>query len=229
MSRICPKCGKAVSDQAVFCNNCGTAFQAQQNFQQGYYQQGQQGYQQQGYQQQGYQQNQSSYAGFHEIIVDADEKVKMILQNSYAQTAVTDLSLGSTKVFFTDKRFYAKENQFTLSRGLITKNTVVELSEISGTAIVHENPFHLFIYAGIYFLFALIFGALAGSEGLVLGLFTGLFFAGLFTALYFLRKGTYLRVSFSGDTAMIRVRMYNYNCVVTFLKGLQKFLYHTKN
>lgn len=225
MSKYCPKCGNVLNDDAVYCNKCGHQFSTQQNYQQQNYQQ--QNYQQaggqQGYQQQNYQQG-ASVPRAAEIIVDSDEKVVMCLQNSYAQTMVTDLNVGSTSVFFTNKRFYAKENRFTLGRGLETKNTVVRLSEISGTQILHENPFQLFIWAGLIFLFGIIFGAIIDEDALIAGVISGIFWAGICTLLYFLRKGTYLLVSFPGDTVKIRVKMYNYNSVVTFLKGLQSYI-----
>ena len=211
MSKYCPKCGNVLNDDAVYCNKCGHQFSTQQN------------YQQQNYQQQNYQQG-ASVPRAGEIIVDSDEKVVMCLQNSYAQTMVTDLNVGSTSVFFTNKRFYAKENRFTLGRGLETKNTVVRLSEISGTQILHENPFQLFIWAGLVFLFGIIFGAIIDEAALVAGVISGIFWAGIFTLLYFLRRGTYLLVSFPGDTVKIRVKMYNYNSVVTFLRGLQSYI-----
>ena len=211
MSKYCPKCGNVLNDDAVYCNKCGHQFSTQQN------------YQQQNYQQQNYQQG-ASVPRAGEIIVDSDEKVVMCLQNSYAQTMVTDLNVGSTSVFFTNKRFYAKENRFTLGRGLETKNTVVRLSEISGTQILHENPFQLFIWAGLVFLFGIIFGAIIDEAALVAGVISGIFWAGIFTLLYFLRRGTYLLVSFPGDTVKIRVKMYNYNSVVTFIRGLQSYI-----
>ena len=69
-------------------------------------------------------------------------------------------------MFFTNKRFYAKENRFTLV-GLDTKNTIVELQEISGTQILHENPISYFIWGGLLLIFNLIIGAIAGGEAFV--------------------------------------------------------------
>ena len=148
--------------------------------------------------------------------------------NSYVSTMAADGSIGSTRVFFTNKRFYAKENRFTLSRGLDTKNTIVELQEISGTQILHENPISYFIWGGLLLIFNLIIGAIAGGEALVGALISGLFYAGLFTLLYFLRRGTYLLISFAGETVKLRVKMYNYNSVVTFLRGLQSYIARLK-
>lgn len=37
-------------------------------------------------------------------------------------------------------------------------------------------------------------------------LISGLFYAGLFTLLYFLRRGTYLLISFAGETVKLRVK-----------------------
>lgn len=229
MSKQCPKCGNILNDDALFCNSCGQKFGNAQNYQQ-------QGYQQQGYQQQGYQKQQQyaggTASGAEEIICDSDEKVMMSLQNSYAQNLVSDMSVGSTRVFFTNKRFYAKENRFTLKKGLTTKNSVVRLNEISGTQIVHENPFQLFIWAGLFFFYFLMMGITAsassyGDEGvmiMVVCLFLGMLVAGVFVLLYFLRRGTYLMISFPGDTISIRVKMYSYNSVVTFLRGLQSYI-----
>ena len=160
----------------------------------------------------------SQACGGNELIVDSDEQIVMNLQNSYVSTMAADGSIGSTRVFFTNKRFYAKENRFTLSRGLDTKNTIVELQEISGTQILHENPISYFIWGGLLLIFNLIIGAIAGGEALVGALISGLFYAGLFTLLYFLRRGTYLLISFAGETVKLRVKMYNYNSVVTFLQ-----------
>lgn len=215
MSKSCPKCGNVLNDTAAFCNKCGYQFgtNAQQR-----------NYQQQGYQQ-GYQQ---PVSGGNELIVDSDEQIVMNLQNSYVSTMAADGSIGSTRVFFTNKRFYAKENRFTLSRGLDTKNTIVELQEISGTQILHENPISYFIWGGFLLIFNLIIGAIAGGEALVGALISGLFYAGLFTLLYFLRRGTYLLISFAGETVKLRVKMYNYNSVVTFLRGLQSYIARLK-
>lgn len=215
MSKSCPKCGNVLNDTAAFCNKCGYQFgtNAQQR-----------NYQQQGYQQ-GYQQ---PVSGGNELIVDSDEQIVMNLQNSYVSTMAADGSIGSTRVFFTNKRFYAKENRFTLSRGLDTKNTIVELQEISGTQILHENPISYFIWGGFLLIFNLIIGAIAGGEALVGALISGLFYAGLFTLLYFLRRGTYLLISFAGETVKLRVKMYNYNSVVTFLQGLQSYIARLK-
>ena len=77
-------------------------------------------------------------------------------------------------------------------------------------------------------IFNLIIGAIAGGEALVGALISGLFYAGLFTLLYFLRRGTYLLISFAGETVKLRVKMYNYNSVVTFLRGLQSYIARLK-
>ncbi len=211
MSKSCPKCGNVLNDTAAFCNKCGYQFGTNA--------------QQRNYQQQGYQQ---PVSGGNELIVDSDEQIVMNLQNSYVSTMAADGSIGSTRVFFTNKRFYAKENRFTLSRGLDTKNTIVELQEISGTQILHENPISYFIWGGFLLIFNLIIGAIAGGEALVGALISGLFYAGLFTLLYFLRRGTYLLISFAGETVKLRVKMYNYNSVVTFLRGLQSYIARLK-
>ena len=206
MSKSCPKCGNVLNDNAAFCNKCGYQFGT--NAQQRNYQQ--------------------PASGGNELIVDSDEQIVMNLQNSYVSTMAADGSIGSTRVFFTNKRFYAKENRFTLSRGLDTKNTIVELQEISGTQILHENPISYFIWGGLLLIFNLIIGAIAGGEALVGALISGLFYAGLFTLLYFLRRGTYLLISFAGETVKLRVKMYNYNSVVTFLRGLQSYIARLK-
>lgn len=206
MSKSCPKCGNVLNDTAAFCNKCGYQFGT--NAQQRNYQQ--------------------PVSGGNELIVDSDEQIVMNLQNSYVSTMAADGSIGSTRVFFTNKRFYAKENRFTLSRGLDTKNTIVELQEISGTQILHENPISYFIWGGFLLIFNLIIGAIVGDEALVGALISGLFYAGLFTLLYFFRRGTYLLISFAGETVKLRVKMYNYNSVVTFLRGLQSYIARLK-
>lgn len=205
-------------------------FGGQQYNQQGNYQQ--QGYQQQGNYQQGYQPQgyvppgSNQNGSLQEYIVDPDEKVVTYLSNSYAQNILTDMEIGSTKVFFTNKRFYVKANRFTFSRGLLTDNLVVDLKEISGTRITHINPIHYFIYAGIMFLYMLITGMVADSGGLgiMVGLIMGLFAAGLMTIVYFLKRGTYLHISYAGESIMIRVKMFSYDSVVTFLKRLQTYM-----
>lgn len=203
MSKQCPRCNSILPDSAAFCGACGMRFAVQGGTPQG-------------------QVPPQTNSRLQECIVDSDERVVTCLRNSYAQSIMSDLEVGSTKVFFTNKRFYAKANRFTLSNGLMTDQLIVDLGEISGTRITHVNPIQYLIFAGIMFLLLVIVGGVTGGGAAVV---SGLIFAGIMTISYFLKKGTYLHISYAGDTIVVRVKMYSYNSVVYFLKNLQMYLY----
>jgi hypothetical protein len=52
----------------------------------------------------------------------------------------------------------------------------------------------------------------------------GLLVAAVMVVGYFIRKGTYLLVSYPGSTTSIRVKMFGYNAVTQFVKGLQTYM-----
>ncbi len=155
------------------------------------------------------------------------------MSNSYIQMAVAEEEIASSKLFFTDKRLYLQEKYFSLRHGKETKNVIVPLDEISGTQITHESPVHYFIWGGLYLLISLVLGILKASDGHgqepgILMIVSGFFVFGIFTILFFLRRGTYFHISFPGNTLSTSVRMYSYQVIFAFQKGLQQFMKKAK-
>ncbi len=223
MSTICPNCKKTVADGTKFCLFCGSripsgaaysaaGFNQQQRAQ---YSGGSNTYR-----------TASSASGtpvppeLSEQVVDSNERLIALLSDSVAKTFVTGGGIGKNQIFFTNKNFYAKTNRFTLRKGIVTSNFIVDLQSISGSSILHKNPVVILFFA-ITFLLSAFIGLLAqepASAGacIVLTIILGIW--------YFLRKGTYLRVSFPGESRELSVKMYNYETVMAFHKKLRSVI-----
>ena len=202
MGKYCPNCKNIIADNALFCNYCGANFQN-------------------GTADHGYQQASYAPGGIESMVIEPDEKIVAVLQNSYMASAMAEGTLGSAKIFFTNKRFYAKQNIFTLSKGLDTRNVFVDLKDISGSSILHRNPIQLLILGGLFFLFDVILGAVVGEPAAIV---VGLFWTALFVVSYFLKRGTYLSISYPGETAVLHIKRYSYKDVMAFNKVLRSYV-----
>lgn len=228
MSTICPNCKKTLNDSTKFCHFCGSKISVNSQYQQSAkYMSG--GTNQQNSQFSGgtYQQT-VSYGGGNPVpqgllnqVVDSKERMIASLGDSFAKTLVTGGGIGTNRIFFTDKRFYAKTNHFSLRNGIITNNLIVDLQSISGSSILHINPIGKLVLAGLLFLICVLFldKFLPIQNGA--GFVVGIILAVVFIISYFLKRGTYLRVSYPGDSTDLSVKMYSYNTILEFHKKLR--------
>lgn len=228
MSTICPNCKKTLNDGTKFCHFCGSKISVNSQYQQSTkYKSG--GTYQQNSQFSGgtYQQTVSNGGGnpvpqgLLDQIVDSNERMIASLGDSFAKTLITGGGIGTNRIFFTDKRFYAKTNHFSLRKGIITSNLIVDLKAISGSSILHINPIGKLVLAGLLFLLCVLFLDKILYVPNEIGIVTGIILAIVFVISYFLKRGTYLRVSYPGDSTDLSVKMYSYSTILEFHKKLR--------
>lgn len=221
MSTTCPKCKKTLNDNAKFCHYCGGkitggATTTTKNIYQNTGSGSSSGY----YQKQSYVPPNSGTSIPKELIdqvVDPSEKMIACLKDSAVKTFVSGGGIGTNKIFFTNKRFYAKTNQISLRKGIVTNNFVVDLVDITGTQILHQNPIGSLIMAGLTLIFGLAAAALFDP---FIGLI-GVLVAIVCCIQFFLKRGTYLQISYPGNFMNLSVKMYPYTTVMEFQKRLR--------
>lgn len=229
MSVICPNCQKSLNDGTKFCHFCGSKISVNSQYQQGgHYAGSGSNRQTTQFSGGGTYQKSVSYGGGSPIpqelmnqVVDSGERMIAFLGDSAVKTLVTGGGIGTNRIFFTDRRFYAKSNHFSLKKGIITNNLIVDLQEISGSSILHINPIGKLILAVLLFLAGVLFVdqglPVPKGTGVVIGIILGV----VFVISYFLKKGTYLRISYPGDSTDLSVKMYSYNKILEFHKKLR--------
>jgi len=195
MSKTCPKCKKVNNDNMTFCAACGAKLPTQNASSPppG---------------QKTYQGSTSIPQELKSIVIESTEQLKCILSNSVAQTFASGGGFGTSKIFFTNKRFYAKVNSFSIRKGITTDNIIVPLENISGTKIVHKNPIVWIILAAL----SIIPVVIEYPQALIL--------TAIFAIMFFVQRGTYLSISHPGATEELKVSMYSYENVTTFQKQL---------
>ena len=198
MSKICPNCNKPIPDGTTFCVYCGAKVS-----------QGGSG----GMNYQNIQPPHSPVGGnipqeLQEIVVDRNERYIDGLNDSAIKTFATGGGFGTNKIFFTNKRFYAKMNRFSFRKGIGTSNYIIPIDDITGVHLIHSNPIQWIIMAVI----SLIIG--------FVGVWPAFFSVVVFSVIYFFSKGTYMEVAYLGTVTELSVKMYKYNTVLDFQKKL---------
>lgn len=220
MSIICPNCNKTLNDNAKFCHYCGGKISGSATVPP-------KSTIQNGGSVSGYSQKHTyvhSNQGtpvpqeLADQVVDPGEKMIACLKDSAAKTFVTGNGIGTNKIFFTNKRFYAKTNQFSLRSGIFTNNFVVDLADISGTQILHRNPIGSLLGACLFLILGFIASAIS-SQPAMIGI--GIVVAIICGINFFIKRGTYLQISYPGNFMDLSVKMYRYNTVMEFQKKLR--------
>lgn len=230
MGKQCRKCGSIMDDNAKFCDVCGTPFANSQQQGRGYaggYQQNAQSQNQQQYQQNNYQYQQNNYSGVNSdsvdtsLLVDPKEKVIAKMTASPLINFLSSGGLAKTEMFFTEKRLYIKWKEFSLIRGMNTRNDIVELSDISATQFVQTLPIFLLVLAAIEFLLCIFMSAADNTVGFFI---FGLFVSGLFVLCFFLMRGLRIRIFFPGGSTALLFRNSDYQSAATFHKQLRLYV-----
>lgn len=212
MSIICSNCNKQLNDGTKFCYYCGGMVTGSSKTGSNVTSSGGYAYRAP------HRKIPPEFAG---MVIDSDESLIDCLQDGVVKNVVAGGGLATTKVFFTDQRFYAEARQFTFKKGLCTDIIVANLSDISGTQISHRNPIGSLLMAGLVFLLSILLAAISGGAELFL---TGLFLVILLVVNFLLKKGTCLTISYPGNTVDISVKMYSYDRVTEFHKKLRASL-----
>jgi hypothetical protein len=243
MSKVCPKCGKELADNAMFCNRCGSKLGNQGVAPQAVQPASQPAREYNGIggnpgngQQSGYASYQSAKNGNYQFYGRSDEKSKIIinplenvkaeLKNSVAQNFITGGGITKNETFFTDVRLYHQGKRFSIHHlGTTTENFIVDLKDISATDIVHYNPI---VFLVIAIIVSLVGAAIVMQDSAVAGFFILLFLLLIVWLIYISLKGTFIEIFFPGGKARLSVKMYSYQDVLTFHKLLRHTVEETK-
>lgn len=219
MSKVCPQCGKELTDNAKFCNQCGAKMDSvsQHNTS---YESTQTTY---GYAKNSQQNNNTignTMNGKSALIIDSSETVKGELKNSVALNFFIGGGLAKSRVFFTDKRVYYQGKRFSFrSFGINTSDFVVDLKDISATRIVHKNPIVFLIVAIIV---CLCISVSVIQETAIGGIFLILLLLAIVAFIYSTMKDTYIAIFFPGGSVRLSVKMYSYQDILSFHKSLRR-------
>lgn len=157
----------------------------------------------------------NSSSGMHTVsgglLVENTEKIQGELKNSIVKNVFMGDGWVSNRNFFTEKRFYHKSKSLMGHK----EDFVVDLKDISATEIKYRNPIGLLVVAVLLLIMFIV--QLTKESGDI----KVLLFIVFFVILYFLFRCTVLKISFSGGSKSMLLRMYSYHDVENFHKKLR--------
>lgn len=106
---------------------------------------------------------------FEDFWVDDDEKEIATLGNDRVLNFFTGNGILKNRAVLTNKRLYVNEHHGIISYAY--KRHIIELDEITGTAILKRNPIWSLVLAGLWLILGIVLAAVTNIFGLFLGCF----------------------------------------------------------